>query len=200
LAISKRFIDMMTGEIGVESERDKGSRFWFRVPFDKHSPVQAPETPVTKTIKPIVDPLEATLAVGKKVLVVEDNSVLGDLAVRQLEMLGLEAICCATGKEAIEKGSSGKFDLILMDVNLPDISGHDASRAIRENEKNAGSKPVLISAMTAGAMEGDREQALKSGMDDYLAKPVRLEQLRNTIEKWLSKTNKKDSPSKDFYR
>jgi CheY-like chemotaxis protein len=82
---------------------------------------------------------------------------------------------------------SGRFDIVLMDVNLPDISGLEATATIRSLEHSAGRDAIPIIAMTAGAMKGDRERAIAAGMNDYLAKPVAIELLKRVLELWLAR-------------
>lgn len=185
LAISKRFVHLMNGEIGVDSNKGTGSRFWFKVPFDKKSVIGANPAPTGTGARLLIEPIAASLACARKVLLVEDNVVLSELTLRQLSRLGIEGTCVGTGKEAIDKAVSGKFSVILMDINLPDLSGYESTVAIRSIEQRAKSTPATIIAMTAGAMEGDREKALACGMNDYLAKPVSTEQLKATLERWL---------------
>lgn len=195
LAISKRFVEMMDGKIGVKSEKEKGSTFWFRIAFQLR---KAHETEGANYARPSVEPVPAELALGRRVLVVEDSPVLQHLALRQLAGLGVEAEGTALGKEAIELGLSGRFDIMFLDVNLPDISGLEVSAAIRDVEAAGERKPIPIIAMTAGAMKGDRERALEAGMNDYLAKPVSIEQLKRKVELWLAKCKKPAERDFDF--
>ncbi len=199
LTISKRFVDMMRGEIGFESQKGQGSTFWFKVHFDK-TPMGAPEKyPASNLTRSAIDPIAPALAAGRCVLVVEDNPVLRELALRQLVALGVKAQAVETGNDAIVKGGTGEFDVILMDVNLPDLSGNDATRAIRLIEDSSKRARATIIAMTAGAMKGDKEAALESGMDDYLAKPVRVEQLKIILEKWLQARQKQQEQRDGIY-
>jgi CheY-like chemotaxis protein len=184
LAISKRFIEMMDGQIGFSSEKGKGSTFWFKLPFDQERLNSPPDHQFPSKIS--VAPIPPELIRNRKILIVEDSPVLLELATRQLLLLGITAHSVSTGKEALEQFHSGNFDVILMDVNLPDCTGTDVARAIRSREKAEGRRRAIIIAMTAGAMKGDREQTLEAGMDDYLAKPVMIEALKTTLEKWLT--------------
>ncbi len=116
------------------------------------------------------------------VLVVEDSEMLRLLAVTQLSRLGLRAETASGGQEAIEKWTSGRFDVILMDVMMPGITGLEATRAIRAREQETGAPRTPIIALTAF---GERKECLESGMDDYLFKPVKLEDLRAALANWL---------------
>jgi two-component system sensor histidine kinase/response regulator len=188
LSISKQFVQMMGGQIGVKSEKGQGSRFSFKVKFDRKKLHQAENFSTEQMIKPAVAPIATDLAKGRAVLVVEDNSILQHLALRQLNSLGVQAHATVLGHDAIELAMTDKFDLILMDINLPDINGLEATAAIRNLEHSANRPPIPIIAMTAGAMSGDRERALTAGMNDYLAKPVAIENLKRTVEHWLRRS------------
>ena len=156
LAISKRFADLMRGKIQFESEKGKGSRFWFTVPFDKA--MSGEQLPVSIRTAPSSDWLE--LFAGCRVLSVEDNPVLSALIMRQLTNIGIAADFAMSGKEALEKVRSTKFDIVFMDINLPDINGYEITENIRAIEASLHGHRHIVIAMTAGAMSGDRERAL----------------------------------------
>jgi len=118
-----------------------------------------------------------------RILIAEDNLVNQKLAVRVLNKLGYKKIDIAqNGLEAIEKLKQQFYEIVLMDVQMPEMDGMEATRRIRIT---AGERPVII-AMTANAMEGDREECIQAGMDDYISKPVKLEEIVNILEKWSS--------------
>lgn len=121
-----------------------------------------------------------------KVLLVEDNAVNRKVAARLLERLGHEVDCACNGKEAIAMAQMNTYDLIFMDVQMPELDGYAATAAIREWQQRHGIATPII-AMTAHAMEGDREKCLQAGMDDYLSKPVTLNRLADMLERWLGK-------------
>lgn len=183
LVITKRLIEMMGCAIRFESKPGRGSRFWFKVPFDRRhvEAVSGDIEAVTRT-----GPINPRLARNRKVLLVEDSIVLVELALRQLAALGVDADAVSTGAEAVERALSGEYNAVLMDVNLPDISGHQAATTIRATEYDEGRSPIPIIAMTASAMKGDRERALQSGMTDYLSKPVDLDKLKAALEQAFS--------------
>lgn len=188
LAISKQLVQLMQGRIGVNSKPNEGSTFWFLVPFDRKRVVAPTPAETNRESDVASEPINADVTRGRRVLVVEDNAVLQQLALRQLSNLGVAADGVTYGREAINEAMSGKYDLILMDFNLPDITGLEATEAIRDLEKSAERAPIPIVAMTAGAMAGDKERALRSGMNDYVAKPVTVQRLKRIVEYWLKQT------------
>jgi CheY-like chemotaxis protein len=118
-----------------------------------------------------------------RVLVAEDNAVNQLLAVRLLEKRGHEVVVASTGTAALEALENQSFDLVLMDVQMPEMSGLEATIAIRERERTSASgKHIPIIAMTANAMVGDKEQCLEAGMDGYLSKPLQVAALFAAIE------------------
>jgi signal transduction histidine kinase/DNA-binding response OmpR family regulator len=119
-----------------------------------------------------------------KILLVEDNAVNQTLAVRMLEKRGHAVVVAGTGRAAVEAFEQQPFDLILMDVQMPEMNGLEATAAIRRKEESTG-KHIPIIAMTANAMSGDKELCLEVGMDDYLAKPIQMKELFATIERLL---------------
>jgi signal transduction histidine kinase len=176
LAICKRLVGMMDGEIGVESAPGKGSTFWFTLPM---SPCTAP---VTGPAENAPRPLSLEWLSGK-ILLVEDNAA-NQLVIRSmLRNIGIEADLAEDGEKALVALSDKQYEVVLMDCQLPVMNGYDATRAIRRLEPHG--KDLRIIALTANALPGDREKCLASGMDDYLAKPVSIQQLREALEKSL---------------
>jgi CheY-like chemotaxis protein/HPt (histidine-containing phosphotransfer) domain-containing protein len=178
LVISKRLVTLMNGanasdggghdagEIGVYSQPGEGSRFWFRIPL-MVGQEQAAETP-----KPIN--IHAALASrrGARILLAEDNMVNQEVALALLDEAGLQADVAANGAEALRLFQVTAYDLVLMDMQMPVLGGIEATRLIRAHEAAQGLPRVPIMAMTANAMQGDREACLAAGMDDYLSKPI----------------------------
>ena len=115
-----------------------------------------------------------------RILIAEDDLFNQQLAVKILNKLGYEPQIAGNGKEVLEIVSNNQYDLILMDVQMPEMDGLEATRMIR---LCLPAQPVII-AMTANAMQGDREECLQAGMDDYLSKPVELQELVRILERW----------------
>jgi PAS domain S-box-containing protein len=135
----------------------------------------------------VFDDLEQNRGGKWKVLLAEDNPVLQQLAERQLRKFGLDVVTVANGQEAVsefKKQNDTRFDAIFMDCQMPEMDGYEATVAIRSLEETEGGR-VPIVAMTAGAMPSDRERCIRSGMDDYLSKPVGHDQLRRVIASWI---------------
>ncbi len=132
-----------------------------------------------------------------RVLVVEDNPTNQILATKQLERLGAEAVIAGTGELGLERADLEVFPLILMDWNLPDIDGLEVTRRIRAG--SGASKDAPIVAMTANAMAGDRETCLAAGMNDFLAKPVRMEALGDVLTTWADRDDRDDSVDPERY-
>lgn len=121
----------------------------------------------------------------RRVLLVEDNEVSARVGVRQLRKLGYEADAASGGVEAVAMIARAEYDVVLMDCQMPDLDGFEATRQIRRAEGE--SRRTIIIAMTAAAMAGDREKCLRAGMDDFLTKPVRFEDLRETLFQWCTR-------------
>ena len=179
LAIVSQLVEMMHGELGVDSIEGEGSTFWVVAKFqfvDQDSLVESEGEAVSKL-----------LPTGAKILLVEDNPINQMVAQKMLEKAGFKSILANNGVEALTVLAEQDFDLILMDCQMPEMDGFDATREIRQrNIKALNQQPVPIVAMTANVMSGDRERCLDVGMDDYLAKPVQVDELDSLLRKWLN--------------
>jgi CheY-like chemotaxis protein len=122
-----------------------------------------------------------------RILLAEDNPVNQLLAVRVLENMGHRVTVADDGAKALTAVQQERFDLVLMDVQMPVLGGLEATAAIRAAERASGGVRVPVVAMTANAMQGDRERCLEAGMDDYISKPIDMQQLRATIERVMTR-------------
>jgi PAS domain S-box-containing protein len=180
LSVSRTLVELMGGELSVESEQGVGSTFSFAVTLKK---LAVPKVELNNNVplSSINEPKQ--IAEKVSVLVVEDNHTLQELAVKQLSMIGYDAKAVFTGQQAVDAVREDPFDLIFMDCNLPEMDGFEATRVIRQIDA-LRNRHTFIIAMTAAAMSGDKEKCFAAGMDDYLTKPVTLSNLREHLSKW----------------
>jgi signal transduction histidine kinase/ligand-binding sensor domain-containing protein/CheY-like chemotaxis protein len=180
LTICSRLVELMSGAIWVESELGKGSRFQFTARFGLASRTSEDLASMARAISPSVAP-GAHPNAPLRVLLAEDNAINQRLATRLLEKRGHKVDVTATGREALEKLQTGHYDVVLMDVQMPDMDGLQATALIREREAGLGMHTPII-ALTAHTMKGDRERCLNAGMDDFITKPVNAEELIAVVE------------------
>lgn len=173
LTISKKLAEIMGGRIGVESEVGVGSLFFVDLPLPAAQPPQTRNDSSQAQSLPEVFP-------GKRILLVEDNEVNRKVAVRLLGKLQVEVEIAVNGLEAVQKATENAYDLILMDCQMPEMDGYEATRTLRER----GIQTPIV-ALTANALEGDREKCLACGMNDYLSKPIQADKLREALARWL---------------
>jgi len=215
LAISKTLVELMGGTIGALSHPGMGSTFWLTLPLaagQAQSHDAAPTTAAGRTAPagpaPVLtaamapgraatvarDAAEAgmtatvarvTTEQGRRLLLVEDNFVNQRVAVYMLNKLGYAVDVAKNGRAAVEMLGRSVYDLVLMDCQMPEMDGFEATRVIRDRTSSVLDHEIAVVAMTANAFPEDRARALASGMNDFLAKPVELSVLAGTLAKWL---------------
>ncbi|MDD3354626.1 ATP-binding protein [Zoogloea sp.] len=178
LTISSRLVNLMGGQLALESTPGQGACFHFTLPCLMPEGVAQVAAPAEQPL-PVVA-REAAL----RVLLVEDNPINQQLALRLLERKGYHVLLAENGQQALDALVQGAFDIVLMDMQMPVMDGLEATRRIRAREAREGLRPTPILAMTANAMAGDREVCLEAGMDDYLAKPIKAAELFGMIAAW----------------
>jgi signal transduction histidine kinase/CheY-like chemotaxis protein len=178
LAISARLVEQMGGTIHVESREGQGSSFSFSVPLSLTTAV------VSRQLRSAQLVPNHPLPMQDEILLVEDNVINQKVAMLLLRKLGVPVKIVESGKRALDVLALTHYPLILMDCQMPDMDGFETTRRIRQHEATLN-RHTLIIAMTANAMEGDREACIAAGMDDYIAKPMTLRVLQEVLDRWL---------------
>ena len=179
MAITKRYVELMGGTISVESEKDVGSVFTVELPMKltDESRVKKQDTPIAReSLK------------GVKVLMAEDNDLNAEIATVQLEELGITVTRAADGKNAIKLFADNPpdtFDIILMDIMMPEMNGYEATRAIRNLKARPDGRTIPIIAMTANAFAEDIQASMEAGMNGHLSKPIVIDEVAKTIARNL---------------
>lgn len=176
LAISKQIVDLMGGEMGLESEAGKGSLFWFTAWFESDE----------SGIEPVVEPVgtgSKKRNLGKRLLLVEDNPVNRMVARGILNAMGCEVEIACDGVEALQFLESETCDAIFMDLHMPRMDGIEATRRIRKREAELGTEPLPIIALTARVQVEDRETCFEVGMNDFLSKPITPSAVSKALDK-----------------
>ena len=191
LTISRQLCGMMGGQIGAESEEGKGSTFWFTAVFEKrtrsHAPLGGDDRAASRYAAPVA-PVRPEIREKShaRILLAEDNVINQKVAGAILRKGGWEADVVSNGIEALRALAESDYDLVLMDCEMPEMDGFEATRRIRNGSAGTRNPQIPIIALTAGAMAGDREKCLLAGMNDYMTKPVGPPQLREMLKKWLN--------------
>lgn len=182
LSICKRLCELMGGDVIATSEIGKGSCFSFQIKLGQTSVKNPKETELNSSHGGETNSLPFE---GCKVLLVEDNEINQFVAESMLLDFGLDVDISSNGVEAIEALNKNSYSLVLMDCQMPKMDGYEATGRIRNGEAGENSKTIPIIAMTANAIQGDRETCINAGMDDYLTKPIEEHVVRNMLLKWL---------------
>ncbi len=173
LAISRQLVEIMGGQMWIDSQKGKGSTFHFTVRFKPGKP-----------LSDIMDSMPKLTAIASelKVLLAEDDEVNQVVITRMLKERGYKVDVAETGLKVLELYNKNNYDVILMDIHMPEMDGLEATKLIREKEDSLKLKHTQIIALTAHALKGDRERFLELGMDEYIAKPVKMEEMYHIIE------------------
>ncbi len=188
LAISAALVTMMGGTLDLSSRLPGGSTFFFTLLLTSPAPrdgVPAPRGTDVSTTAAATAPGPARGVEGPRLLVAEDNPVNQQVAQGQLAALGYRVDVVPDGRAAVEAVRTGRYAAVLMDCQMPEMDGYQATRRIRERERDTAAIRVPIIAVTASALKSDRERCLAFGMDDHLPKPVRMPVLAATLERWI---------------
>ena len=190
LAICKRLVEMMQGELHVESTQGQGSRFWFELPLKfVAGPVSDKENESTQTEFQL-DTSDAPIS-PLRVLVADDVATNQLVARRLIENLGHEVDVVTNGIETLEAVSSGVYDAVFMDVRMPEMDGLTATRKIRELNQAAANIPII--AMTANATNEDVQACIEAGMNDYVSKPVNKGKIHQVLQRLFAAQSLEDA-------
>ncbi len=215
LSICKQLVEKMNGRIWVDSEKDRGSVFSFEAefgiqPYKSETTLSLPPDLVESKQSGIkIDPATLKAIRGAKVLLVDDNEINRQVATEFLEYAALSVATATNGKEAVAAVKSSHYDAVLMDIQMPEMDGYEATKLIRNweatqkhilSEQNVYCIPII--AMTAHAMEGDKSICHAAGMNDYVTKPIETKQLFDVLHKWIQPgdrkvVDKQPAPEKD---
>jgi PAS domain S-box-containing protein len=184
LSIVRRLAELMEGSVAVKSTPGVGSEFTVALTL-RTAPADSPlKTLLRPTAPGQAAPMRA--GTGPRVLVVDDHPVNREVLVRQLALIGIDCDTAEDGVEALAAWAPGRYAAVLADIHMPRMDGHELTRRIRAAEKEAGgASRTPVVAVTANALRGEEERAIAAGMDGYIAKPVNIDRLRTTLERWL---------------
>jgi len=196
VTIAKQLVELMDGNLQLESEEGKGTKFWFTMPFPQpdintsipsllgnHSfqTIDTKESPMTQ------HSMNEAIIHDVKILLVEDYPTTQQIVMTYLQMDGFTVDLAENGQKATEAFEKNKYDIILMDIQMPEMDGFEATKIIREIEKNNSDRhfKTPIIAMTAHAIKGFRDKCIQAGIDDYISKPMQKKHLTSIVHKWI---------------
>jgi CheY-like chemotaxis protein len=192
LSIVRRLAELMDGKVAVESTPGAGSEFIVTLTLET-APIDSPLKTLLRSPGADGDMTAVPIGDGPRVLVVDDHPVNREVLVRQLGLLGIACDTAEDGEQALAAWAPGRYAAVLADIHMPRMDGHELTRRIRVAETEGGVARTPVVAVTANALKGEEERCIAAGMDAYISKPVNIDRLRTTLERWLQIHGGQDS-------
>jgi len=199
LAIASQLVKIMHGKLSVKSELGKGSEFWFVLTFKKQEDRRHSEIGDEAVNRRLIHADDVLLEVPEtvkrkvRILLVEDDKINQMVALFTLKGLGFDIDAVDNGSECISALKKVNYDIIFMDIQMPEMDGFETTQIIRDKNSEVKNHKIIIVAMTAHAMKGDKERCIQKGMDDYISKPIEPDKLNIILNRWLYPETKKDT-------
>jgi PAS domain S-box-containing protein len=186
LAVTRKALDRMGGTISVRSQIGIGSLFTISIPVGNPK-VTAPSTVFEGQTSPVPPAIKPDFSENRlRVLVVDDNNVNQRVLRRLLQMIGIECDAASGGRQCLEMTAKTRYNIVFMDIQMPEMDGYETVAKLREREANGSSEKLHIIACTAFALPGDREKCIRSGMNDYVSKPVRVDSIKAAVDAYIA--------------